>query len=73
MFQEHPVWLRSELLHKSKFSDKQLKMILPVVAYYFSNGPWRNQWVRMGYDPRRDANAAKYQTLDYHIRLRGGT
>ena len=73
MFQEHPVWLRSELLHKSKISDKQLKMILPVVAYYFSNGPWRNQWVRMGYDPRRDVSASKYQTLDYRIRIHGGT
>ena len=65
MFEEHPIWLRVELLHKSKVSVKDVKLILPVVAYYYSNGPWRNQWVKLGYDPRIEKGAAIYQTLDY--------
>ena len=69
MFQKQPIWLRVELLHKSQVLPKHVKMILPVVAYYFSNGPWRNQWVRLGYDPRKDPNAAQYQTLDYRYAL----
>lgn len=29
---------------------------LPYVAYYFQNGPWRQAWVRNGFDPREPQN-----------------
>ena len=48
------------------------KLILPVVAFYFTTGPWRNQWVKFGYDPRLEQGAATHQTLDYRVRLQGG-
>jgi len=51
---------------------ERLKFMLPALAYYFTTGPWRNQWVRFGYDPRTDPTAAMYQTLDYRVRLQGG-
>ena len=66
------MWLKAELLHKSQVPGKYLKLVLPVVAYYFSSGPWRNQWIKYGYDPRKDQEAAKFQTLDYRLRFRAG-
>ena len=51
-FNDQKMWLKSELSHKSKVPEKFLKFILPVIAYYFSSGPWRNQWIKFGYDPR---------------------
>ena len=67
------MWLKAELLHKSEVPGKYLKLVLPVVAYYFSSGPWRNQWIKYGYDPRKDQEAAKFQTLDYRLRFRAGS
>ena len=71
-FQEQPVWLKAELAHKVQTPNKHLKFILPVVAFYFSSGPWRNQWIRFGYDPRIESGAAIYQTLDYRLRMGAG-
>ena len=31
----------------------------------------RNQWIRFGYDPRKDPEAKMFQTLDYRLRVRG--
>ena len=72
MFQQQPIWLKAELAHKVKTPHKHLKYILPVVAYYFSSGPWRNQWIRFGYDPRKQPEAAELQTLDYRLRMGAG-
>jgi general transcription factor 3C polypeptide 5 (transcription factor C subunit 1) len=36
----------------TELSQDRLKYIIPAVAYYFTTGPWRNLWVRFGYDPR---------------------
>ncbi|KAJ1674252.1 tau 95 subunit of transcription factor TFIIIC [Spiromyces aspiralis] len=35
-----------------------------MVAFWMSTGPWRDCWVRYGYDPRRDPAAAAYQSVD---------
>jgi len=72
LFEDQKMWLKAELLHKSQVPGKYLKLVLPVVAYYFSSGPWRNQWIKYGYDPRKDQEAAKFQTLDYRLRFRAG-
>lgn len=53
-------------------SAERLKFIIPTLAYYFTTGPWRNFWVRFGFDPRKDRSAAKYQSLDYRVRVEGG-
>ena len=67
-----PVWSKNAMQAVTRVPPSQLKFILPTVAYYFTTGPWRNQWVRFGYDPRRDCRAARFQTLDYRVRLTGG-
>ena len=37
------------------------------VAYAFSNGPWRHSWIKLGYDPRMEPLARKYQVVDYRV------
>ena len=71
-FQERPVWSKNALGAITGIPADRLKLILPVVSYYFTTGPWRNQWVRFGYDPRQERVAACHQTLDYRVRLQGG-
>jgi len=68
IFQERPVWNRSSLVeHIGPELIPGLKRVLPVVAYIFCTGPWRNQWVRYGYDPRKEPEARMYQTMDFRI------
>lgn len=40
---------------------------LPVVAYRFSGGPWRNLWIRFGFDPRKQPSARIYQGIDFRV------
>ena len=71
-FDTQPVWTKTGLSAATGQPLERLKFILPTVAYYFTSGPWRNQWVKFGYDPRKDPKSAIYQTLDYRVRLEGG-
>ncbi|XP_014597812.1 PREDICTED: general transcription factor 3C polypeptide 5 isoform X2 [Polistes canadensis] len=72
MFEERPIWSKNAILYNTKFTTEQLKILLPSVAYYFITGPWRIMWIRLGYDPRKDITARKYQTLDYRLRAMRG-
>ena len=72
IYQERPVWSKNALSAITSIPADRLKLILPVVAFYFTTGPWRNQWVKFGYDPRLEQSAATHQTLDYRVRLQGG-
>jgi len=69
---ERPIWSKNALIAITRIAPDRLKFMLPALAYYFTTGPWRNQWIRFGYDPRSDPSAGKYQTLDYRIRVQGG-
>jgi len=71
-FEERPVWSKNALHATTGIPADRLKLILPVVSYYFTTGPWRNQWVRFGYDPRQEKTAGPHQTLDYRVRLQAG-
>lgn len=58
MFEERPVWTKAALTYHVAGVDKNsLRFILASAAYYFTTGPWRNAWVRIGYDPRQDPEA----------------
>ncbi|XP_057370022.1 general transcription factor 3C polypeptide 5-like [Daphnia carinata] len=68
MFEERPVWTKAALTYHVAGVDKNsLRFILASAAYYFTTGPWRNAWVRIGYDPRQDPEARTYQILDFRI------
>ncbi|XP_012153767.2 general transcription factor IIIC subunit l(2)37Cd isoform X2 [Megachile rotundata] len=72
IFEERPIWSKNALMYITKFSSDRLKILLPSVAYYFMTGPWKIMWVRLGYDPRKDSSARKYQTLDYRLKAMHG-
>ena len=71
-FEERPVWSKNALTALTGIPPDRLKLILPALSYYFTTGPWRNQWIRFGFDPRIEASAALHQTLDYRVRQQGG-
>ncbi|XP_074098001.1 general transcription factor IIIC subunit l(2)37Cd [Cotesia typhae] len=72
LFEKRPIWSRTALLVKTKFHKDQIRVLLPSVAYYFTTGPWRLMWVRLGYDPRKDPAARIYQILDYRCKAMHG-
>ncbi|XP_076160281.1 general transcription factor IIIC subunit l(2)37Cd isoform X2 [Ptiloglossa arizonensis] len=72
IFEKRPIWSKNALMYETKFSNDRLKILLPSVAYYFMTGPWKIMWVKLGYDPRKDISARKYQTLDYRLKAMHG-
>lgn len=45
------------LLFVYKLKCFSSKYLLPLVSYVFEDGPWRDTYVRLGYDPRDDPDA----------------
>lgn len=68
LFEERPVWSKNAIVQHINVESGKLKTILPIYAYYFLTGPWRALWVRIGYDPRKDPAAKRYQMLDFRVR-----
>lgn len=52
LFTNRPIWSRGALGCHLNVNKERLKQLLPTVAYYWLNGPWRTLWARFGYDPR---------------------
>lgn len=50
-------YLIALVFNAASVEKNSLRFILASVAYYFTTGPWRNAWVRIGYDPRQDPQA----------------
>lgn len=48
LFEARPIWTKAAIRYNTGMSDEHSKIILPVVAYYFVNGPWRISWVKFG-------------------------
>lgn len=68
LFEQRPMWTRSALQVELSVLPMRFKLILPVVAYYVLNGPFRTAWVRMGFDPRKDPSTKVYQVLDFRLK-----
>uniref|UniRef100_A0A6B2L250 Transcription factor IIIC subunit 5 HTH domain-containing protein n=1 Tax=Arcella intermedia TaxID=1963864 RepID=A0A6B2L250_9EUKA len=68
LFEERPAWSRValEMNIPTKYV-KKLKATLPKVAYHFTDGPWRNCWVKYGYDPRKNAESRVFQVIDFRV------
>ncbi|KAI8800362.1 RNA polymerase III transcription factor IIIC subunit-domain-containing protein [Cladochytrium replicatum] len=66
LFESRPVWLRLPLLNtlKTKEEMDSFKLVVPLVAYVMQKGPWRETWVRYGYNPTKDKNARFFQLFD---------
>ncbi|KND00444.1 transcription factor TFIIIC subunit TFC1 [Spizellomyces punctatus DAOM BR117] len=65
LFQERPIWTRLALHNSMPPAYRNLmKRLMPIHAYVATSGPWRDCWIRYGYDPRRDREARLYQIID---------
>ncbi|XP_034472780.1 general transcription factor 3C polypeptide 5 [Drosophila innubila] len=72
LFADNPIWTRIAILYESGVSNDKLKCIIPSLAFYFRDGPWRTLYVRYGYDPRKDFQSRHYQTFDFRLRFGSG-
>ena len=64
MFEQRPIWTRLGLFDSLRPENRKIiKKLLPLVAYYFFNGPWRACWVRYGFDPRKTVTSRLYVFL----------
>ncbi|KAJ2332864.1 tau 95 subunit of transcription factor TFIIIC [Coemansia sp. RSA 2681] len=62
-----PVVSRNAMEVLIPLSERQgcrLVTIMPSMAYLMQTGAWRSCWIRLGYDPRKDDEAYKYQVVD---------
>ncbi|EER14669.1 Transcription factor tau 95 kDa subunit, putative [Perkinsus marinus ATCC 50983] len=74
-FEERPIWLRASLDEQlgllgwtpQRLSGYpwKLSFALRAVSYLYLNGPWRNCYVRFGYDPKLNPEAVKFQVIDF--------
>ncbi|KAI7892907.1 RNA polymerase III transcription factor IIIC subunit-domain-containing protein [Mucor mucedo] len=65
LFEERPIWSRHNVscLLPGKY-QKQIKVALCHNAFVFTDGPWRDFWVKYGVDPRTDVKYRMYQNID---------
>ena len=71
LFEQKPCWLTKALCYEFRaYQDQQRVLLKGSVqrhAYLCCTGPWSRQWIRLGYDPRKDPQAKYVQTLDYRM------
>jgi general transcription factor 3C polypeptide 5 (transcription factor C subunit 1) len=72
LFDERPIWTLAAVKSYFREPPKKLSLLLTAVAYYYNNGPWRNCFVRYGYDPRKHFESRFYQMLDFRVRATAG-
>lgn len=68
LYEERPMWSRSSIMYQTKMQLNTTKWILPTIAYHFNDGPYRNLWVKFGYDPRQHKESFIYQSLDFRMK-----
>ncbi|KAF4653678.1 General transcription factor 3C polypeptide 5, partial [Perkinsus chesapeaki] len=74
-FEERPIWLRASLdeqltllgwnTQKLPGFPWKLSFALRAVSYLYLNGPWRNCYIRFGYDPKLNPESVRYQVIDF--------
>ncbi|XP_064395754.1 general transcription factor 3C polypeptide 5-like isoform X2 [Halichondria panicea] len=67
LLEERPLWTRTALQHRVKLKETFLRCLLSVLCYKFLSMPFKNLWVRLGYDPRSDPSSKQYQAIDYRV------
>ena len=67
MFKERPIWTRRGIINWLQTETYSIKYALPYVSYFWKQGPWRDAYVRLGYDPRADVEGAMYQSVYFTI------
>lgn len=49
-----------------KIEESVLKELLPLISFYYKNGPWRSCWVLIGIEPEKNTEMMIYQTVMTH-------
>ncbi|CAO3632262.1 unnamed protein product [Cunninghamella blakesleeana] len=70
LFEKRPVWNRVALRAQLEPSERvHLLNVLLHISYNFSNGPWRECWVKYGIDVRSDVKYNIYQQMDTRLNM----
>ncbi|XP_062524320.1 general transcription factor 3C polypeptide 5 isoform X2 [Bombyx mori] len=72
IFEERPICSQNYIKYHTKIKLVLLKIIMPCLAFYMIDGPWRTMYIKFGYDPRKDPSSRRYQTLDFRVRHQAG-
>ncbi|RKP14300.1 RNA polymerase III transcription factor IIIC subunit-domain-containing protein, partial [Piptocephalis cylindrospora] len=69
-FQERPIWTRLALEGTIALKNPYdlYRTILPALAYNCQNGPWRDCWIRFGYDPLKEPSSRAYQVVEVRVK-----
>lgn len=67
-FDKQKVWSKAALCYELNIPPTEIKYALPLVAYHYTNGPFRTMWVCYGYDPHKDPLCKVLQTLDFRVK-----
>ncbi|ETO11266.1 rhoptry protein, partial [Reticulomyxa filosa] len=79
MFEQTPIWKRAHIIYELKYkyhyllcydNCRLMSLLLPLIAYRFSRGPWRLSWVRHGLDPQALSSryiVAPLQTVEFRL------
>lgn len=68
MFEKRPCWIRAaieEELPPHLRKTSRVQRPLMVLSNYWVDGPFRTAYTKLGYDPRKEPDAKKYQTIDF--------
>ncbi|CAJ1455016.1 unnamed protein product [Effrenium voratum] len=73
-FEQRPLWLRGpmeEQLQLQRLSPNvsTLQKSFMCVSYLWSDGPWRQAYIRLGYDPRKSPETRTLQVIDFRDRF----
>ncbi|OLY81284.1 General transcription factor 3C polypeptide 5 [Smittium mucronatum] len=67
-FDEKPVWTRNDLEKNYPpgidFNIYQIRSCLSILGFYMDSGPWRDLWVKFGYDMRKTRDSYIYQQVN---------
>ena len=67
LFQERPIWSRVALNCRTGADPGSLRSALSTLAYHFSSGPWKYNWIKFGVDPREHPKYKWYQVVECRI------
>lgn len=64
-----PIWSKHALMSMLNCSNHNLKFTLPLFAFFYENGPFRNLWVKYGYNPKKEKSSKIYQMIEIRSRM----
>ncbi|KAG9015025.1 tau 95 subunit of transcription factor TFIIIC [Tulasnella sp. JGI-2019a] len=69
LFEKRPIWARNALFAQFSLTERReifhSKILIPLASYGFSDGPFRDTYIRFGYDPRKDPEARFFQRVTF--------